>query len=338
MARMPLRTRLLTTALDRLVPQITEMDLAQIERSRRVTYPRRGPAAWIMGRVPDHVRISDTWFATRDGSSRQARVYQPVGLGPHPVIVYFHGGGFVLGSPRQHDPICAQLAARTPALVVSIDYRMGPEHRAPTAVHDAEDGLAWAARSAAQFGGDGERIAVAGDSAGGNLAALVCHWALDHGGPRISHQALLYPGVDLSCSFPSVREHSEAPLLSAAKIAAFLDHYLQPGADRRDPTVSPYWRRDLRGLPPALIQTADLDPLRDEGQAYAARLAAAGVAVRATNYLGAVHGFASIPGATLIGAQAMWELVTELSMHLSAGSPGSVPDSPPATASGPELP
>ena len=133
----------------------------------------------------------------------------------------------------------------------------------------------------------------------------------------IAHQALIYPATDLSKSFPSVHENGDAPMLTEAKMDAFIAHYLGPDPmDLRDPAISPYWRADLTGLPPALVQTADIDPIRDEGLAYAARLADAGVPVRVTNYLGTVHGFASIPGATLIGKQAQHELVVELRRHL----------------------
>lgn len=319
MYRMPLRTRALTMILARRFPSLAGMDAEQVARVRvGMEMPARPPFTWVTGPVDARVRISDTWFEARDGAQRGARVYRPAGPGPHPVVVFYHGGGWVLGTTRQYDPLCAQIATRIGALVLSVDYRLAPEHRAPTAVHDAVDGLRWAAGAAAEFGGDPARLAVCGDSAGGNLAALVCHVAADEGGPAIAHQALVYPGVDLSKSFPSIREHAQAPVLDEAKIDAFRDHYLGPDStfDLRDPAISPYWRADLRGLPPALVITADLDPLRDEGQAYAARLAQAGVPVRATNYLGTVHGFLSFPGATLIGHQALLELLTELRSHL----------------------
>ncbi len=161
------------------------------------------------------------------------------------------------------------------------------------------------------------RIAVCGDSAGGGIAALVCHAAYDEGGPAIALQALLYPCTDATQSFPSAAEHESAPVLSAEKIRVFTEHYLADVVEPTDPRVSAYWRKDLRGMPPALVQTADLDPLRDEGLAYAERLADAGVPVRATNYLRTVHGFMSFPGATTIGEQARYELMSELRRHLN---------------------
>jgi acetyl esterase len=140
-----------------------------------------------------------------------------------------------------------------------------------------------------------------GDSAGGNLSAIICQVIRDEGGPTIAHQALMYPGIDATLSQPSIVEHADAPILSRASIDVFLQHYLGPhGLTADDPLISPLWATSHANLPPALVQTADLDPLRDEGKLYAERLAAAGVPVRHTNYVGAPHGFASFPGATLI--------------------------------------
>ena len=312
--------------LDRMFPTSALVEPGGIERMRHQVMPTRRPFTWITGPVPEGVQISDTGFEARDGASLAVRVYRPTAPGPLPVVVYYHGGGFVINSTRLYDPLCAQIAARVGALVLSIDYRMAPEHRAPQAVLDAVDGLRWAAAAAADLGGDAAYLAVAGDSAGGNLAALVCHVALDEGGPSIGHQALLYPGTDLSLSFPSVHQNADAPVLNKAMVEEFLDIYLgpEPTVDRRDPSVSPYWRADLHGLPPALVITADYDPIRDEGRAYAARLAAAGVPVRATNYLGVPHAFFNYPGATLIGRQALLELVTELHRHLRPSPAGAI--------------
>jgi acetyl esterase len=265
--------------------------------------------------VPD-VAIHEESYQCRDGEWRTVRIYRPGHPdrdgAPLPVIVYYHGGGYVLGNTRLYDPLCSQLASEVPALVVSVDYRQAPEHRAPQALFDCVDGLRWAHRHARALGADPQRIAVAGDSAGGALATLVCHAAHDEGGPSIAFQALLYPCTDATQSFPSAHQHRFAPVLNAEKIRIFTEHYLGDEIDPKDPRVSAYHRADLTGLPPALVQTADLDPLRDEGLAYADRLAEAGVPVRATNYLRAVHGFLSFPGATTMGEQARHELVTQL--------------------------
>ena len=319
MSRMPLRTRLFTTVLDRLGHDTVEhLDLEEIRRLRATVTPTRAPFTWVTGAVPRGVRIEEATFEARDGHGIPVRVYRPAASGPHPVVVFFHGGGWVLGDPRGYDPLSGFIADAVPAVVLSIGYRMAPEHPAPQAALDCVDAVRWAAEAAARFGGDAERTAVCGDSAGGNLAAVVCQVVRDEGGPRIAHQALLYPGVDATQSFPSVRQLANAPVLTLSSINAFLELYVvRSGLSREDPLVSPLFADSLEGLPPALVQTADLDPLRDEGQAYAAQLAAAGVPVRATTYLGAPHGFMSFPGATVCGPQARLELATELSRHLS---------------------
>lgn len=318
MPRMPLRTAVFTSVMERFGrSSIVGLDERGIEVSRQWAPPQRWPHTWVTGGVSEHVRIHEESFTTRDGAARPVRIYTPLyARGPLPIVVFYHGGGFVLGNTRMYDPLCAHLAERVPAVVVSVDYRQAPEHRAPQALFDSVDGLRWAHAQAARLRGDSTRIAVCGDSAGGALATLVTHAIHDEGGPAIALQALLYPCTDATQSFPSVSQHAHAPILSAEKIRVFTEHYLGDEVDPTDPRVSAYHRTDLTGLPPALVQTADLDPLRDEGQAYAERLADAGVPVRATNYLRAVHGYASFPGATTNGDQARHELVVELRRHL----------------------
>ena len=316
---MPLRTRVFTTLLDRLGrDSIVDMDLEGIRRSRARVTPAVPPFTWITGPVLGNVTREATSFPARDGDQVPLRVYRPAGAHePLPLVVYFHGGGWVLGNTRMYDPLCTFLARSVEALVVSIDYRMAPEFRAPKAVHDCVDSVRWLAEHARSMGGDASRLAVSGDSAGGNLAAIVCQVVRDEGGPTISHQALLYPGTDATQSQPSIVENARAPLMTRAKLDAFLDLYLGPGGlSATDPLVSPLWAASHADLPPALVQTADLDPLRDEGRLYADKLAAAGVLVRHTNYVGVPHGFASFPGATNIGRQHRDELVGELRRYL----------------------
>jgi len=317
--RLPLRTAIFAVVLDRFGrSSIVDLDESGIVLSRQWAAPARWPHTWVTGGVSGRVSIREEPFTARDGAERTVRIYSPVyAPGPLPIVAFFHGGGYVLGNTRMYDPLCSFLAKSIPAVVVSVDYRQAPEYRAPKAAEDCLDGLRWAHEHAATFRGDPTRIAVCGDSAGGGLATLVCHAAYDSGGPAIAHQALLYPCTDATQSFPSAAENGAAPVLSAEKIRVFTDHYLGDAVDPADPRVSAYWRKDLRGLPPALIQTADLDPLRDEGLAYAERLVEAGVPVRATNYLRTVHGFMSFPGATTIGEQARYELLSELRSHLS---------------------
>lgn len=235
-----------------------------------------------------------------------------------PVILFFHGGGWVLGNVTTYDPLCTDLASRVRALVVSVDYRLAPEHRAPTAAHDCVDATVWVAARGEVLRADTSRMAVCGDSAGGNLAAVVAQSLRDAGDSPLRHQALLYPGLDMTRSSPSIREHADAPVLTKRDIDAFHALYLPTGADERDPVVSPLFGR-VDGLPPALIQTADLDPLRDDGSRYAVAMREAAVPVRLTNYLGAPHGFASFPGALPVGWQARAELVAALHEQLYAG-------------------
>ena len=316
---MPARTRIFTTALDRFGREsIVDLDLAGIRKSRAAVAPPVPPFTWITGPVFADVTREQSSVRARDKHEVPLRVYRPTrSREPLPVVVFFHGGGWVLGSTRRYDPLCTFLARAVPAVVVSVDYRMAPENRAPMAVHDSVDAVRWLGEHAESLGGNGSRLAVSGDSAGGNLSAVACQVVRDEGGPAISHQALMYPSTDATKSQPSIREHAHAPLLTRAKIDVFLDHYLGPGGlAPDDPLVSPLWAASHADLPPALVQTADIDPLRDEGTVYADRLADAGVAVRHTNYVGVPHGFASFPGATTVGRQHRAELADELRRYL----------------------
>lgn len=318
---------LLTTFLDNggrgSIVDATQED---IQAARDKVFPTSPPFSWITGRVPTHVRIDEGSAPARDGASIPLRWYTPRTrrLG-HPLVVFFHGGGWVQGSTQMYDPLCSHLADELDALVVSVDYRMAPEHRAPTASHDAIDVTRWL-HANPQRGADVTRIALCGDSAGGNLSAIVAQELRDlrteSGEPVIRHQALLYPSTDLTMASPSIKEHSEGAILTEAKILAFRAHYIGDAADAvslTDPLVSPLFG-DVAGVAPALIQTADLDPIRDDGLRYGQALREAGVPVRVTNYVGLPHGFASFPGVTRAGAQHRAELVDELRRHLSQGA------------------
>jgi acetyl esterase len=218
------------------------------------------------------------------------RIYAPEGEPPFPIVVWFHGGGWVVGTLDSYDPLCRALAAAVPAVVVSVDYRLAPEHRWPAAVEDAYAATMWASRNAAELGGAQHRLAVAGDSAGGNLAAVVALGARDRGGPAIAFQLLVCPALDVAGDTGSWREFAEGLDLTAAGMRWYWDHYLGE-ADGAAPDASPARAAFLGGLPPALVIVASHDILRDEGEAYAARLADAGVAAAATRIPGVVHGF-----------------------------------------------
>jgi len=222
------------------------------------------------------------------------RIYTPEGSGPFPVFVFFHGGGWVVGSLDTHDATCRALTNATDCVVVSVDYRLAPEHPFPAAVEDCYAATQWVAKNPGVVHGDPDRVAVGGDSAGGNLAAAVSQVSRDTGGPDIAHQVLMYPVTNHSFDTPSYEENAEGYFLTRADMEWFWDHYLATGLDGANPYASPLRARDLRGLPPATVLTCEFDPLRDEGRAYADRLEDAGVAVIHRNYDGMIHGFASM--------------------------------------------
>jgi acetyl esterase len=221
------------------------------------------------------------------------RVYRPAGDAPKPVVVYYHGGGWVLGSLETHDGTCRRLADGAEAVVVSVDYRMGPEDRFPAAVDDSYAALTWVAANAASLGADATRLAVAGDSAGGNLAAVMSQLARD-GGPRIRFQLLIYPVTDHEFTSVSMGENAEGYYLTRDAMRWFYDHYLNDPSEGDDARVSPLRNADLSGLPPAFVLTAQYDPLRDQGIAYADALRSAGNEVAMTMYEGLFHGFFSM--------------------------------------------
>jgi len=223
-----------------------------------------------------------------------ARLYRPALPAPRALVVWYHGGGWVVGDLDTHDGACRFLCASTGASVLSVDYRLAPEHRFPAAVDDAFAAFRWAAANAASLGADPARVAVAGDSAGGNLAAVVSRLAVREGGPRPVAQMLVYPVTDVSTKHPSYRLFSEGFLLSEADMDWFKGHYLPSEDAARDPRVSPLLAEDLEGLPPAIVLTAGFDPLRDEGEAYARRLERAGVRVHLRRADGQIHGFFSL--------------------------------------------
>ncbi|WP_336038020.1 alpha/beta hydrolase [Halobacterium yunchengense] len=253
------------------------------------------------------------------------RVYRPDADGPHPVVVYFHGGGFVLGTLDSRDPICRTLATDAECVVVSVAYRLAPEHPFPAAVEDAYAATEWVAANAGAVGGDPDRVAVAGDSAGGNLAAAVSLAARDRDGPDVAHQALAYPVLDYrEDGYPSHEENATGYFLEAAGMAWFDDHYVDSWVHRANPYLSPVAAASHADLPPATVVTCGFDPLRDEGLAYVDALEAAGVPVTHRHYEDLIHGVASMvadPVDTRSGREVLAQFAADLREALHGRPP-----------------
>lgn len=245
---------------------------------------------------PDPIEVAETKNLDMPGPGGRIalRLYraEPLKAGEaQPVIVYFHGGGWVIGDLESHDTVCRELAARSGATLISVDYRLAPEHVFPAAAEDAIAATKWIASNAAQLGVDASRMAVAGDSAGGNLAAVAAIAARDAGGPAIRFQALLYPVTDFDLTRQSYEENGMRPPVKTVTMAWFRDLYLTKPEDQKDWRAAPLQAADLSNLAPAFVLTAGYDPLRDEGRAYADSLKAAGNTCTYTCYEGQIHGF-----------------------------------------------
>jgi acetyl esterase len=240
------------------------------------------------------------------------RIYAPDIQKPAPALIYFHGGGWVLGNLDGHDGVCRSLANQAQCAVVSVDYRLAPEAKFPAAVEDSYAATEWVAANAGELGIDANRIAVGGDSAGGNLASVITHMARDRKGPKLIYQLLIYPATDMRMTAPSIEENAAGPLLTKASIIWFMDHYLRGEEDKTHPMASPALVSDLSNLPPAFILTAECDPLRDEGEAYGRSLESAGVPAEVKRYAGMPHGFFSFGAALETAKQAVADAANRL--------------------------
>ncbi len=225
-----------------------------------------------------------------------ARLYHPSGEGPFPVLLYLFGGGWTLGSLETCDGVCRQLCADTSCLVMSVQYRRAPEDRFPSAPEDCYAAAAWLAENAALLGGDPQRLAIGGDSAGGNLSAAVTLMARERGGPSLACQVLVYPNTDYRADTSSRREIDDPAMFNRHSVDWYWGHYLTDAKDGDNPFASPLRAASMRNLPPALVISAEYDPLRDEAEAYAHRMQADGVPVTLTRYDGMVHGFFTMSG------------------------------------------
>lgn len=258
-------------------------------------------------------------------STLPARLYMPKGLpdAPVPLLVYFHGGGWVIGDLDTHDGVCRLLAASADVAVLAVDYRLAPEHPFPAALEDAFAAFLWAAANAVVLGADPARIAIGGDSAGGNLATAVSILARDAGGVTPAMQLLIYPATDVVGGQRSRELFAKGLLLTQADLDICEGYYLPPGIDRRDPRVSVLRSADLSGLPPAYVTTAGFDPLRDEGEAYAIRMREAGTRVALRRHPDLVHTFANQTAISRTATAAMHEVADALRTGLAL-SPSTV--------------
>lgn len=314
--RADLRLRAFDWVLRRWGASIGQMTVAQIRRLRATRIPHNAVADLVFGAPARDVTMRDHSIA-RDGGDIPLRVYRPGTPGERPLVVSFHGGGWVIGNVYQDEWLCSRIASNVGAVVVSVGYRLAPEHRFPTAVGDAYDATVWAAAHAADLGARVPRLAVIGASAGGNLAAVVCQRARDEDGPAIAHQTLIYPATDMRPESRPSADLDDAPMLPVYDRRAYLDHYTGGVADVTDPRLSPILAETLAGLPPALVITAEHDPLRDDGRRYAERLIADRTPARYTDYAGMVHGFMSYPGLASGARQALAEICQQMRCALS---------------------
>lgn len=239
------------------------------------------------------------------------RIFTPEGTGPFPVLVYFHGGGFVIGSLDDYNSICQEVCSLAGCVVVAVDYRLAPEHKFPAAPDDCYAATQWVAENAASISVDAQRIAVGGDSAGGNLAAVVSRLARDNNGPTICAQLLIYPVTNGGDPMPSMSENAEGYLLTAKDMEWFVGHYAGSASDLSDPRLDALGVKDLSNLPPAWVTTCEFDPLRDEGEAYAAALSRNGVSTTIRRSNGNIHGAwtfftAMSPGRAMMDDACQW--------------------------------
>lgn len=282
-------------AVDKVVQALLEM-LEELGGPRFVDLSASDAREWFAQfRRPYGVPIGavENRAIAGPGGDIPIRIYTPIEAAdaPMPVLVYYHGGGWVVGDLDSHDPICRSLANASACKIVAVDYRLAPEHPWPASPDDCFAAVQWVASHADMLGVNPDRLAVGGDSAGGNLAAVITQRARAAGGPAIAFQLLIYPALDATMSLPSIEENARGYFLEKAGMAWFYNHYLPANADPEHPDISPLFAGDLTALPPAYVVTAGYDPLRDEGRVYAEKLKAAGVAVEDVLYPTMIHGF-----------------------------------------------
>jgi acetyl esterase len=282
-------------------PPLEQMTPQEIRAERAA---HAADMAALAGPLQEVARV-ENWSIPGPARSIPIRVYWPEERKGLPALVYYHGGGWVMGSLDSVDRTCRALANASGCVLISVDYRLAPEDKFPAAVEDADAALRYVAHRAAELGIDPKRIAVGGDSAGGNLAAVVAQISRDRGSPRLAFQLLIYPVVDRDDNRLSLQEFAQGYLLTRPGMDYFWAHYLPKPEDGRHPHASPIQAESLAGLPPALVITAECDPIRDQGEAYAKRLQESGVAAATRRYEGAIHSFFNLSGAIDTGRQAI---------------------------------
>jgi acetyl esterase/lipase len=316
-----------STAETGLHPQV----LAIRDRLRRDRVPHLSTLSLEQARAADRAAaaagtgeaepVTKVWQVEIPGPAGRlpARVYRPSGAGPLPVLVYFYGGGWSLGTLDTCDGVCRMITNAAGCVTVAVGYRLAPEHKFPAAVEDCHAGARWVAAHAAELGADASWLAVGGDSSGGNLAAAVALLARDRdGGPAIAHQLLVYPNTDYRAETASMREIADEYFFNPASVRWYWGMYLAAPEDGMSPLASPLRAGDLSGLPPATVITAEYDPLRDEAEQYAGKLAAAGVPAEIIRYDGMMHGFFTMVGALDTAREAVLEAAARLRAAFAA--------------------
>lgn len=316
MARMDMRVWLLGKVMGPF--SVSHKSDAQVLADQRRTISHNPAVDWLLGGIAPGVEVQN---GTAAGAEDRIplRIYRPRDTaGTLPLVVLIHGGGWSLGTLDIYDGIASTIARDAGAVVVSLAYRLAPTHRWPAAAEDCYAALLDVTQRAHQWDADAGRLAVVGDSAGGNLAAVLTLMSRDRSGPAITFQGLIYPATDFTMSSPSIEENAKAPLLTKRDMLRYRSLYLPQEKDYREPYASPLLAPHHTGLPPALIQVAEHDPLRDDGLRYAEALRAAGVPVRVTTYVGMPHGYLAFPRLCRSAPQALAELSAELRRNLGA--------------------
>jgi len=308
--------RRLLVKLEKLHPPVITLSIEEARQIREVVYSK------LWGEREAVANVSDRLIPGAAGPI-QVRLYRPAANSPLPVLVYFHGGGWATCSIESYDGLCRALANGVNCIVVSVDYHLAPEHKFPVAAEDAYAATIWAANHALEIGGDPTRIAIGGDSCGGNLAAVVALMARERRSPPLGFQLLLYPCTDYEFERPSALENALGYYLSLDAMRWFWKHYLNSEADAIHPYASPLRAEDLRGLPPALVVTAEFDPLRDQGEAYAKRLREANVPVAYKCYDGMIHCFLSFASELEQAKAGLREVIEALRSAFANLKPGS---------------